>query len=62
LLRTDICRISKEIDFPMPVNLGRVINNILSENKIKPHSISDLDPVHYFKEMKGLMDSLCVMP
>lgn len=46
----------------MPVNLGRVINNTLSENKIKPHSISDLDPVYYFKEMKGLMDSLCVMP
>ena len=46
----------------MPVNLGRVIDNILSEIKIKPHIISDLDPVHYFKEIKGLMYSLCVMP
>ena len=46
----------------MPVNLPRVITNIMSENKIKPNSISDLDPRHYFKEMKGLMDSLCVLP
>jgi len=51
-----------ENDAPMPVNLPRVITNILSENKIKPNSISDLDPKRYFAEMKGLMDSLCVLP
>ena len=46
----------------MPVNIPRVIGNILSENKIKPSSISDLDPRHYFEGMKDLLDSLCVIP
>ena len=46
----------------MPVNLPRVITNILSENRIKPNSVSDLDPGHYFAEMKKLMNGLCVLP
>lgn len=33
----------------MPVNLPRVITNILTENKILPSSVSDLDPQYYFK-------------
>jgi len=51
-----------EKDVPMPVNLPRVITNILAENKIKPNSISDLDPQHFFSEIKSLHESLCVLP
>jgi len=62
VVRFDIMRSKIENDLPMPVNLPRVITNILSENQIKPNSISDLDPRHYFTEMKCLMESLCVLP
>lgn len=62
LLREDIMKKKIEAVIPMPVNLPRVIDNILSENKIKPHNISDLDPKHYFSEMNNLMESLCVLP
>ena len=41
---------------PMPVNLPRVIKNIVSENKIKPNSISDLDPEYFFRERARLLD------
>lgn len=34
---------------PMPVNLPRVITNILAENNIKPNSISDIDPKYFFQ-------------
>ena len=47
----------------MPVNLPRVITNILSENRINSMtSVSDLDPRYYFSQMKELLDSLCVLP
>ena len=47
---------------PMPVNLPRVIKNIISENRIKPTSISDLDPEYFFRERAKLLDQLCVLP
>lgn len=48
---------------PMPVNLPRVITNIMTENKIRPQqSVSDLDPRYYFSKMQELMESLCVLP
>ena len=63
LLRNEIMKTKVEDQVPMPVNLPRVITNILSENKINAMtSISDLDPRHYFTEMKGLLDSLCTLP
>ena len=34
---------------PMPVNLPRILTNIKSLNEIKPTSVSDIDPKHYFK-------------
>jgi len=39
----------------MPVNLPRVITNILAENNIKPSSISDLDPTYFFEQKKELL-------
>jgi hypothetical protein len=39
-----------EPDMPMPVNLPRVITNIKAENKIKPNSISDIEPEYFFRE------------
>ena len=62
LLRYEIMRRGIEGSVPMPVNLPRVITNILAENKIKPTSISDLEPAYYFQEMRSLMDSICVLP
>jgi len=61
-LRHEIMRRGIEGAVPMPVNLPRVITNIKAENKIKPSSISDLDPEYFFKERKALLDSLCVLP
>ena len=62
LLRHDIMKARLESEVIMPVNLPRVIQNILSENAITPSSVSDLDPRHYFAQMRDLMDSLCVLP
>ena len=39
---------------PMPVNLPRIITNIKALNEIKPSTVSDIDPKHYFKQMKSL--------
>jgi DNA-directed RNA polymerase II subunit RPB1 len=39
---------------PMPVNLPRIITNIKALNQIKPNSVSDIDPRHYFEQMKKL--------
>jgi len=62
LLRFDIMRRGIEGAVPMPVNLKRVITNILAENKIKPTSLSDLDPKYYFQEIAALQNSLVVLP
>lgn len=62
-LRYEILKKNVEDSIPMPVNLPRVITNILSENKINSMtSVSDLDPRHYFAEMKNLLESVCVIP
>ena len=63
LLREEIMKVKVEDQVPMPVNLPRVITNILSENRINSMtSVSDLDPRYYFGQMKELLDSLCVLP
>ena len=61
-LRDDIMRRGIEKNVPMPVNLPRVITNILAENNIKPNSISDLEPLYFFNEKRKLIESLCVLP
>ena len=62
MLREHIMKSKIETTIPMPVNLPRVITNILSEARIKPNSVSDLEPRYFFKEMQTLLDSLCVLP
>ena len=54
--------IENESNIPMPVNLPRLITNVKATNGIKPNSISDIDPQHYFSQMQKLMDSLVVIP
>lgn len=61
-LRYSIMAIENESSIPMPVNLPRLITNVKATNKIKPNSVSDIDPNHYFSSMQKLMDSLVVIP
>lgn len=61
-LRYNIMTIENESNIPMPVNLPRLITNVKATNGIKPNSISDIDPSHYFSQMQKLMDSLVVIP
>jgi|LauGreDrversion4_2_1035121.scaffolds.fasta_scaffold81318_3 hypothetical protein len=46
----------------MPVNIPRLIQTVKTLNNIKPNSISDLEPRHYFAQMKHLMDSIISLP
>lgn len=61
-LRYDIMRTKVQSSLPMPVNLPRIVTNVLSEHQIRPNSISDLDPRYFFEKKKQLIDSLCVIP
>ena len=67
-LREDVFRVRNghnedlKKNAPMPVNLPRIITNIQALNQIKPSSISDIDPRHYFDKMKKLQEELCVLP
>ena len=52
MLREDILKTADEAlrkGAPMPVNLPRIITNIKALNQIKPSSVSDIDPRHYFE-------------
>ena len=62
VLREEIMKVDPETMVPMPVNLPRVITNILAENQIRENSISDLDPHYFFTQTKKLFDDLCVLP
>lgn len=46
----------------MPVNLPRLITNVKAVNGIRPNSVCDIDPLHYFAQMKKLQESLVVIP
>jgi len=46
----------------MPVNIPRLIETVKTLNNIKPNSISDLEPRHYFGQMQHLMDSIISLP
>ena len=50
-LRYKIMTIENESTIPMPVNLHRLLTNVKSINSIKPNSICDIDPNHYFAQM-----------
>ena len=57
VLREDIFKYAEQEmkeAVPMPVNLPRIITNIKALNEIKPSTVSDIDPKHYFKQMKSL--------
>jgi len=67
-LRDDEMKIHFELEpdgscsLVMPVNIPRLLTNIKQLNKINNHSISDLDPQHYFEQMAKLQDSLVTLP
>ncbi len=42
------------VDLVMPVNIPRLLTNIKQLNGIQNSSISDLEPRHYFEQMKQL--------
>lgn len=62
VLRYSIMAIENESSIPMPVNLPRLLTNVKATNSIKPNSICDIDPNHYFTQMQKLLDSLIVIP
>ena len=61
-LRYNILTIENESSIPMPVNLPRLITNVKAVNGIRPNSVCDIDPLHYFAQMKKLQESLVVIP
>lgn len=46
----------------MPVNIDRLIRNVKFLRGVKDRQVTDLEPRHYFKRIKDLQESLCVLP
>lgn len=48
-------------NFHLPVNIGRLLWSAESRFRVDPNGCSDLDPGYILREVKALLDRLCVV-